>query len=500
MTIGTQIRNIFSSTLVPRSLVESDETAFAVVKTNNHKELLVAAPDGQPILTSFEGRADDLGEGPRVLLCPLSTANALALRQAVPNLNPVPLGLVTSIGCGDRLGLATPGHVRAFHWAAAQTNARPLGPIFAQQSIREMTRTRRSPSDVIRDATFGALEGGWHGLLGADADHLKTTADVTACVDAGFSFYTIDPSDYVDSRADVADEMWLRSKVEMLNWAILDSSPDDMRVRYSNRVLDLGAHRLVLKIEEIWRAAAKYGNAVAHVAIMHRHLSSTGVPFELEVSVDETETPTTHTEHAFIALELRRLGVDWISLAPRYVGRFEKGVEYIGELGALQTDLVGHAAVAQALGPYKLSLHSGSDKFSVYPLIAEATCGRVHLKTAGTSYLEALRTLAQVEPGLFRAIVELAIMRYPEDRRTYHVSAELGRIPNVRLCTDAELPDLLQHFDVRELLHVTFGSVLSKYETDLKTALQKYESEYQAALEQHFIRHIAPFNRGDWPE
>ncbi len=117
--------------------------------------------------------------------------------------------------------------------------------------------------------------------------------------------------------------------------------------------------------------------------------------------MDETDQPTTHAEHVYIASELKRLGVEWVSLAPRFVGRFEKGVDYIGDLQAFHQDVNGHAAIARALGPYKLSIHSGSDKFSIYPIIMEATRGLVHLKTAGTSYLEALRTAAALDLDLF---------------------------------------------------------------------------------------------------
>ncbi|TES91486.1 MAG: hypothetical protein E3J88_02390 [Anaerolineales bacterium] len=89
------------------------------------------------------------------------------------------------------------------------------------------------------------------------------------------------------------------------------------------------------------KAAVKYGNAVANVVSMYHHLSkSTGDrPFELEVSVDETEQPTSHAEHIYIASELKRLGVRWISLAPRYIGTFEKGVDYIGDLAAFENDI-----------------------------------------------------------------------------------------------------------------------------------------------------------------
>ena len=127
--------------------------------------------------------------------------------------------------------------------------------------------------------------------------------------------------------------------------------------------------------------------------------------------MDETETPTTPAEHVYFATELRRLGVQWVSLAPRYVGRFEKGVDYIGDLAAFTANFAIHAAIARTLGPYKLSLHSGSDKFSIYEIAARETQGFVHLKTAGTSYLEALRTVAQVQPDVLRDIYAYSLER-----------------------------------------------------------------------------------------
>ena len=100
---------------------------------------------------------------------------------------------------------------------------------------------------------------------------------------------------------------------------------------------------------QILRAAAKYGHAVAHTATMYRHIRDAmgGRPFELEVSVDETATVTRVEEHIYIATELRRLGVEWVSLAPRYVGSFEKGVDYIGDPGKFRADFARHAAVAK---------------------------------------------------------------------------------------------------------------------------------------------------------
>ena len=120
---------------------------------------------------------------------------------------PSTLGLRPSFGFGDRLGLATPGHVEAMRRAGAG-----IEPIFPQQSIREMTRTGRNAEGVMRDALDGMRKAGWDGITGADADHLKTTADVDATAAAGFTFFTIDPSAHVDPHADGYDEPTLRDK------------------------------------------------------------------------------------------------------------------------------------------------------------------------------------------------------------------------------------------------------------------------------------------------
>ena len=182
-----------------------------------------------------------------------------------------------------------------------------------------------------------------------------------------------------------------------------------------------------------------------------------------------------------------------MSLAPRYVGDFEKGVDYIGDLDALRADFAGHAAIARAYGPYKLSLHSGSDKFSVYPIAVDTAGSLVHLKTAGTSYLEALRAVANVHPDLFRKIYALAFQRYEQDRRTYHVSAQADRAPDPDALSDADLPDVLDQFDAREMLHVTFGSALARFGDTLKTTLAAHEEAHYDALERHFDRHLEAF-------
>ncbi|MGC8779948.1 MAG: tagaturonate epimerase family protein, partial [Anaerolineae bacterium] len=327
-----------------------------------------------------------------------------------------------------------------------------------------------------------------------------------ACAAAGFTFFTIDPGEYVDAAADTDDIATLGRKYDALPWPALETSATALRTAYVGKRIEVEERVIAYDDETLLRAAVKYGRAVAHVAAMYRHLSGrpsavAGRSFELEVSVDETDTPTTHAEHLFIARELRRLGVRWVSLAPRYVGRFEKGVDYIGDLDEFARDLAGHAAIARAVGPYKLSLHSGSDKFSIYPIAAQLTGGLVHLKTAGTSYLEALRTIAALDPAFFREIYAFARERYETDRASYHVSAQLGRAPRPEDVAQADLPQLLDQFDAREVLHVTFGSVLRWQNPDGRLrfydrfmALLRANAEaYAANVKAHFIRHLTPF-------
>lgn len=488
-----QIFTITGALLYPASFVVQDECAFWLGEKAGEKQLYVLAPTEHPYQERFQGETVAFREDYAWKTCPLSAPNAEALRAALPWLKPVPLGLQTSAGFGDRLGLATPGHVSALRQTLAQAGGNAIQPIFAQQSIREMTRTHRTPTGVLNDATWGTFQAGWRGPVGADADHLKTTEDIDLCASAGYTFYTFDPGAFVESRADTLGPAALAELVEALPWDQLESSSADLMRTYSERTFALESRTLTIEKEALLRAAAKYGGAIAHVVRLFRHLASTVREYEVEISVDETETPTTLSEHVYLASELRRLGVRWVSLAPRYVGHFEKGIDYKGDLVHLRREAIGHAEIARTFGPYKLSLHSGSDKFLVYPLFQEVTRGCVHLKTAGTSYVEALRVIASVAPALFRELATFARGRYEQERMSYHVSARLEQMPALEGLPDEVLPSLLDQLDTRQILHVTFGSTLERYGTILRSLLLQHEQAYFTRLEEHFYRHLAPF-------
>lgn len=445
-------------------------------------------------LQDFEGIAAESPVG-ATLDGPLTAKNAAAVRAHFPWLRPCPVGLVTSAGVGDRLGLATPGHVAAF-----RANGQGIFPVFAQQSIREMERLGRTPQQVMDAATFGCVEAGWGSAVGADADHITTTESIDHCVDAGFPSFTLDPSNYVRKVANSVSEVTL----DDLPWSDLEDDKESLLRRYSGLVVDLGDTSLRVDRAAAVRAAVRYGAAVAYALKMYRHVHARAdQPIEVEIAVDETDEVTTYAEHVYWATEMKRLGMTWNGFAPRYLGGFEKGVEYIGDAKVLHDSLRTHSHIARALGPYKLSLHSGSDKFSIYGLVAAATERMVHVKTSGTSYLCALGVVVDRAPELFRRIYAVSREAYGGTRASYQVSAQIDQTPDASQLHADELGELLFRRDTRQILHVGYGAVLAQsglggnsLSNSLRSLLSSEGSAYELALKNHLGRHLQPFSRG----
>ena len=326
----------------------------------------------------------------------------------------------------------------------------------------------------------------------------------------GFTFFTIDPSEHVDAHADDYDEATLRSKFAGLAGEVgwVESYRGKSIGLATGTVVELTEHACL-------RAAVKYGRALNHALMLADHIANvhkaSGRDYEIELSVDETEQPTTLAEHYIIADQCLGRGMKLVSLAPRFIGDLEKGVDYKGDVAALERSLHDHAAISDRLGPYKLSLHSGSDKISMYAALARATKGRFHVKTAGTSYLEALRVVARHDPGLFRRIVDFARSRYDHDKATYHVSATLASAPPAsEVSSPAELERIyLENWaDVpqglgfanpgRQILHCTFGSVLTDptFGPLVRSVLESNADTYTEMLMNHFSRHLDALRAG----
>ncbi len=414
---------------------------------------LVVEQDGQRRLClpaavhGFEGPVVETDEGALRLVAPTRQA-AARLRELAPALRPRPLGGArSSFGFGDRIGLATAGHVLALRASGAR-----VAPVLAQQSARELERTGRSFVDVLDAATWGALETGWTSGYGADADHLRTEAEVADAVAAGFTMLTLDPSAHIHTAAARAAGIELEHRIRALPWDELGDDWPAMRRRH-DRTAGGDEHELA-------RVAATFGHALAHLARLSRSVPiATSDLLDVEVSVDETDLPTSELAHRFLARELRRLSIRFTGLAPRFPGVWQKGVDVAGDLDEVARAVTAHARVAVEEGGHKVSVHSGSDKVTLYPLLADADGASWHVKTSGTSYLEALRVVAASDPTLFREVLGIARSRLDVDRASYAI-APTATVPEPSTLADARLPALLDDVDARQGLHVTFGSVL----------------------------------------
>ncbi len=407
---------------------------------------------------------------------------------------PKPLGIKPCFGFGDRTGLATPGHLHAYREYDG-----PIKPVFAQQSIRELERTGRSPSDVIENVADSLRSGSFRGDWGADADHLRTLEEINSMAGAGFVLYTLDPSQYVDYEVDNDDAKTIERKFHVIKCEIpwIDS--------YFGRVIHIdGGLTIEMDDATVKRTAVKYGRAVLEAIKMSEHIDSIMSKrkrdYEIELSIAHSPRPTTPAEHFLIVERCLLADMRLVGLSLRYMGEFEQGVDYRGDIGLFTQFLQAHAAIARQLGEYKLSLHAGSDKLSLYEIIARETRGRFHIKTSGTSYLESLRVASQCDRTLFREIIDFSRERFNWDRATFQVSAQLERVPPPAAVTDdRQLESIyLDGDDGRQILHVTFGSVLTndRYGPLLKDLLISESNIHVEVLASCFKKHLDALARG----
>ena len=471
----------------PRSFFSADGLLFFLAQTEDKskgagrtKRLFLVSKNKLP--STFKGASHSSG-GWQVLEADLSYDNYLAAAEYLPFMRPSSLrDKTTTIGCGDRLGAANPGHIRA-------ARGFDISPVLAQQSIRELTLTGRTYPQVVRDAAFSVLQEGYDSPYGADGDHLKTLADIDIALAAGMPMITLDLTEVMNpAPANWSDET-LSSAFLALPQAVQDRIIQD----YAGKTFRLGGTSLTITETEAKRCALMYWKALDFTAEVDARLrSKRGEAYDLEVSIDETTAPTVPSHHLFIAAELKRRGVTVNSLAPRFIGEFQKGIDYIGDPAEFEQQFIVHCQIAKAFGDYKVSIHSGSDKFTVYPIIGRHTGLRVHVKTAGTSWLESLRAVSLGDPALFRDVLTKAYQYYPDALKLYHITPDLSRIPALSATGDEKLPDYLQLPESRQLLHVTYGGLLGDANVGKRffEFLANNEELHYHCVTSHLRRHI----------
>ena len=290
-----------------------------------------------------------------------------------------------TIGVGDRFAHQAKAQLQACVQLAA--DGIEVVPVW-NKSNREHSFIGSEPQSVY-DAAKEAVEAlgwdkGWH----VDADHINmdTVDDYLDCSD----FFTIDVADFIGQTPDTdAVESFVGKHPELIGSIEIEGieSPFDITRDY---------------VEEV---AGKYVYAVKEAAKIYQHIESKKGEFIAEVSMDETDAPQTPPELLIILAALADEGVKLQTIAPKFTGRFNKGVDYVGDLVQFGKEFNDDLAViAYSIAKYglpenlKLSVHSGSDKFSIYPIIGTAirrSGAGVHIKTAGTTWLEELIGLAE---------------------------------------------------------------------------------------------------------
>jgi len=468
-----------------RSVRQLDKSEWAMAKVGQEKVLLVVGDED--VLNRLEGRVK---EGVKV--APTNHANRLVLNDLFSFTKPTAFGnKVTTMGVGDRLGLASPGHIEVMR-------NRRVRPILAQQSIRELNLTSRTIYDVLDAAAFAAFQEGYTDGFGADGDHLKEKEDIKLALDAGMTMLTLDCSDHINN--DV--ESYSKEELEERYFALPEEERQSYEDRYLNQTFDLNELELTFSKDELMYNVLLYIDALNYMVLINEeYILPATQDIDFEISIDETQTVTKPSSHFFVANELINQGVTVNSLAPRFIGEFQKGVDYMGDIEAFEKDLEKHALIAKHFD-YKLSIHSGSDKFSAFPIITKHTDGLFHLKTAGTNWLEAIRVLAKHDPELFERMHKYAFEHFPEAQAYYHITPDLESIKPIEDVNVADYPDYMNDRNARQVWHVTYGVLLtaknedgsSKFKEEFFKSLINLEDEYRESLINHIGKHLDLLN------
>ncbi len=417
------------------------------------------------------------GEG-GIKICETNHENRLVLNREFPYTAPQAIGRkYASIGCGDRLGNAGRGQLSAI----MQTS---MKPVMAQQSRRELILTKRSYKEVLDAAAWSVFQSGYKGGYGADGDHLKSLEEVEDALEDGVSMITLDASL-------VLGKIPRNEKERKISY---EKFPESYRKRVEKEYLsDLGFldKEIFFDPRILADIVILYTGVIELAEQVYLCMQKTGRQMDLELSLDETIHTTSVSAHYFVANELRRRQVEIGSLAPRFVGEFQKGIDYIGDVAAFRINLRAHCKIAELFG-YKISIHSGSDKYKIFSAVAEETKGRFHLKTSGTSWLEAVRVIAQTEPSLYRDMHKAALEHFEQASLFYKVKGTPEKVPPLEHIEDDALPDYMEQEDARQLLHITYGAILNEkgLKGQIMEALERHRIFYEQALEKHFEKHL----------
>ncbi len=405
-----------------------------------------------------------------------------------------------SFGIGDRFGHQGQAQLSAV--IRAKEDGLDITPVW-NKSHREHTIIGTVPDDVRKEArdAVGALK--WAGPYFVDADHIGL-GNVDLFLESS-DFFTLDVADFMGQAAEKAD---------------VDAFVAKHRKNVGSLEIDGIEGTLEITEDRIRAIAAKSLLAVKQAGAIYRHIEAAkgAGSFITEVSMDETDQPQTPVEMLFILAAIADEGIPAQTIAPKFTGRFNKGVDYVGDAAAFakefEADLAVVAFAVKEFGlpeSLKLSIHSGSDKFSIYGPINRALKkldAGLHVKTAGTTWLEELIGLAMAGGdglSIAKEIYARALLRFGELCGPY---ASVIDIDTAMLPTAEEVDDwngdkfasALRHdqsceqynLHFRQLLHVGY-KIAAEMGTRFTGALQRHRGVIvQNVSENIYERHIKP--------
>lgn len=403
-----------------------------------------------------------------------------------------------TIGIGDRFAHQGKAQLRALQ--TALEHGLHVSPVW-NKSNREHNLIGTEPASLRNEADEAVLALGWKAPYFVDADHinLKTVDRFLEASD----FFTIDVADSINKQPDPA-------AIERL-----------VEKHAGEPLLYPGLSSPILRgREQVMAAAGKFLAAMQEAGEVYRHIAARkpAGSFVVEVSTDEASAPQTPAELYLILAMLSDEGVPVATIAPKFTGQFNKGVDYEGNLAdftrEFEDDLIvlKHAGPALALPEgIKLSVHSGSDKFSIYPVInrlVKKHDAGLHLKTAGTTWLEEIAAIAASgEEGrkLASGIYADALERYDEvtapyatvlhiDRSKLPKASEVSSWDGARLARaiihEQSCPDFNPH--VRQLFHVAFKLAAEAGPTYTDLLKKHDEAVGHAVTGNLWDRHLKP--------
>ena len=405
-----------------------------------------------------------------------------------------------SFGVGDRF--CHQGKAQLAALIKAKEQGIDITPVW-NKSHREHTIIGTKPTDTRREADDAVSACGWREPYFVDADHigLKNVDDFIESSD----FFTLDVADFIGEPADKADvESFVTKHRKYIGSLAIPGIDKDFNI-------SKGQAKAIAK---------KYLLAVKQAGKIYRHIESAkGVGnFITEVSMDETNQPQTPVEMFFILVAIADEGIAAATIAPKFTGRFNKGVDYVGDVNGFAREFEQDIAVIKfAVREFgldedlKLSVHSGSDKFSIYRPMKEAMKkfdAGLHIKTAGTTWLEELIGLAMAGgEGLeiAKEVYSAALARIDELCGPYATVIDIDKkkLPEPKKVTgwDGEqFASALRHNqscrdynpNIRQLVHVAY-KLAAEMGTRYLNALQKYEDIVaQNVTENLYERHIKP--------